>query len=75
MLTRLEIQIEHMESQNGTDKYSVRANFRFPVELDLPIVGEKEYWVSVSYNLILEGREVTESEIILSSFKMTEATD
>jgi len=75
MLARLEIQIEHMEPLNGTDKYSVRANFRFPVELDLPIVGEKEYWVSVSYNLILEGREVTESEIILSSFKMTEATD
>lgn len=75
MLARLEIQIEHMESLSGTDKYSVRTNFRFPVELDLPIVGEKEYWVSVSYNFILEGREVTESEIILSSFKMTESTD
>ena len=75
MLARLEIQIEHVESLNGTDTYSVRANFRFPIEVDLPIVGKKEYWISVTYNITIEEREVTDSEIILSSFEMTEKTD
>ena len=75
MLARLEIQIARVESLNGTDKYSARVNFRFPIELDLPIVGKKEYWISVTYNVIIEEGEVTDSEIDLSSFEMTEKTD
>lgn len=71
LLDRLQLSIEHAEPVSGTNKCLARVTLEFPLELQIPLVGKKGYWVSVQYDLILENGKVTDADIDLSSFKMT----
>ena len=73
LLAWMEFSIEHLESIDG--KCLAGVKLEFPLELKIPLVGTKGYRVSVEYDLIIEGGEVTDSDIDLSSFEMTEKTD
>lgn len=72
MLTEFEISVEHVRPVEGEDRYSARVALGFPLLLELPVPGEKEYWVEVSYEFTIENGQVVDADIDLSSFQMTE---
>jgi len=74
LLTELEILVEHTSPLDTEDTYSARVALGFPILFELPIVGEKNYWVSVGFDFIIEDGEVVSANIDTSSFKM-EASD
>ncbi len=74
LLTKVELSVEHVESIAGEDRYSARVNLGFPILLELPVIGKKEYWVSISYDFVIENGQVVDANIDVSSFEMTEST-
>lgn len=74
LLTELEISVEHIRFIEGEDIYSVRVALGFPLLLELPVLGEKEYWVEVSYEFTIEDGQVVDADIDISSFEMTETS-
>ena len=74
LLTKLEFSVEHTEPIEGEDRYSARVNLGFPILLKLPVLGEKDYWISIGYDLVIENGQVVDANIDFSSFEMTEST-
>ena len=72
LLSELEISVDHTRPVNGADKYYARVALGFPLLLELPIVGKKEYMVMVSYDFTIDDGQVVEADIDASSFEMKE---
>ena len=72
LLTELELSVYHTKPLEGEDKYSARVALGFPLLLELPVVGKKEYWITIGYDFTIEGGEVVDAKIDASSFKMDE---
>ena len=75
LLAWLEFSVENVEPLEDIDGCSAKVKLEFPLELPLPLVGKKGYRVSVRYDIIVEDREVTDSDIDLDSFEMRETSD
>jgi len=73
ILTEVELSVDHVEPTDGENTYSARVNLGFPILLGLPILGKKEYWISIGYDLTLENGQVVDANIDVSSFEMTES--
>jgi outer membrane lipoprotein-sorting protein len=72
LLTELDVSVKHIQYIEGEDKYSARVALGFPLLMKLPVIGEKEYWVEVSYEFTLENGQVVDTELDISSFEMKE---
>ena len=72
IMTEFELKIEHIEPIDGDDRYSARVVIGFPISLELPILGKKEYLITVSYDFIIEEGQVIDANIDASSFSMNE---
>lgn len=70
LLTRYELSIQHVEDAEGTDAYLTRVGISFPIRVKLPVVGEKEYLVSLTYNITVRDGQVTESRLDPSSIEL-----
>ena len=75
LLAWLEFSVGSVEPLEGTDRCSARVKLEFPLELQIPLVGKKGYRISVSYDIIVEDGEVTDSDINLDSFEMKATSD
>ncbi|MFC2035829.1 hypothetical protein ACFLUJ_06895 [Chloroflexota bacterium] len=75
LLTELDVTVEHTSPLEGEDKYTARVVLGFPILLELPILGAKEYWVSIGYDFIIEGGQVVDADIDASSFEMKASND
>ena len=75
LLAWLEFSVEDVEPLKSGDRCSARVKLEFPLEMQIPLVGKKGYRVSLEYDVIVEKGEVTDSDIDISSFKMTETSD
>jgi len=75
LLSEFNLSVKHTESLEGEDKYSARVGIEFPILLELPVIGEKEYWVTSYYDFTIDNGEVTDAHIDVSSFEMKETTD
>ncbi len=75
LLTRYELSVQHVEDTEGTDAYSARVGITFPIRLKLPLLGEKEYLVSVAYDVTVKDGDVTESGLDASSVEVKEVSD
>jgi len=75
IMTALELDIEHIEALDGDDRYSARVGLGFPILIDLPIVGKRDYWIMVSFDFVVEEGEVVDANIDASSFEMKEVTE
>lgn len=75
LLTTVELSVKHVENLEGEDKYSTKVGLGFPILLELPIIGEKEYWTSIIYVFIIENGEVKDAKIDVSSFDMRGISD
>ena len=75
LLAELEISVEHTKPIEGEDIYSARVAFSFPLSLELPVLGEKKYWVEIGYEFTIENGKVIDADIDLSSFEMKETGD
>ncbi len=75
IMTELELDIEHIEPIDGEDRYSARVGLGFPILLELPVLGKKEYWIAVSFDFVVEEGQVVDANIDASSFNMSEVND
>lgn len=73
LLTELELSVDHTKPIDGEDRYSARVTLGFPILLEIPVLGEKEYWVTVSYDFTIEDGQVVDADIDASSFEMKES--
>ncbi|MFC2015249.1 hypothetical protein ACFLUP_04605 [Chloroflexota bacterium] len=75
IMTELELDVDHIEPVEGEDSYSARAGLGFPVLLELPLLGKKEYWITVSFDFIIKEGQVLDANIDASSFNMNEVNN
>ena len=75
LLAWVEFSVEDAEPIQGTDRCSARVKLEFPLELEIPLLGKIGYRVSIAYDITVEDGEVTDSDINLSSFEMTESSE
>jgi len=71
LLTELKLSVQHVVPIEGEDRYSARVTLGFPILLELPLLGRKEYWVSIGCEFIIESGQVVEAHIDIPSFEMT----
>ena len=69
LLGWLEVNVLHHDALEGRHRYFARVELSFPVEVKVPLIGEKRYSVSVQYDFIIENEEVTDADIDTTSFR------
>ncbi|MFC1916311.1 hypothetical protein ACFLW4_06455, partial [Chloroflexota bacterium] len=72
IMTEFELKIEYIEPIDGDNRYSARVAIGLPISLELPILGKKEYLITVSYDFVIVAGQVIDANIDASSFSMNE---
>ncbi len=68
LLAWLDVRILKIITIETEHKYSARVELGFPIEAELPLLGERRYSVSIQYDFIIENGEVTDANIDVTSF-------
>ena len=69
LLAWLEVKVLHHHALEGERRYSARTELSLPVKANVPLIGERQYSISVQYDFIIEDGKVADADIDTASFR------